>query len=59
MTTSEGFIVFEIDSAGKATLRAWILHSDVDANIFARSMSSERYHYVIKRANVAEFETKS
>src|SRR5712691_1706384 len=36
MTTSEGFIVFEIDSAGKATLRAWILHSDVDANIFAR-----------------------
>lgn len=61
-TTSEGFVVVEVDSAGKPTLRMWILRSDVDANIFVCSMYEQskfkNCSYVVRRANVAEFETK-
>lgn len=55
LSTSEGFIVRSLTDD-----RIWILHSDVDANIFARYMVRLGYlsEYVIRRANVAQFETK-
>lgn len=58
-TTSEAFVVMEMDEAGKPTMRVWVLHSDVDANIFARMMNQDtKRSYSIRRANVTQFETK-
>jgi len=57
--TSEGFVILEIDKAGKATLRCWLLHSDIDSRGFIRQMSERftNYSYILRRANVAEYET--
>lgn len=61
--TSEGFIVVECSLVGVPSGRMWILHSDVDANILARQFTTaawnvDRNVYHIRRANVAQYETK-
>ena len=60
-TTAEGFVIMEVDQAGKATLRCWILPSITHTHYLVDMLTNrpgnfQDYNYVARRANVVEFE---
>ena len=60
-TTAEGFVILEVDKAGKATLRCWILPSDMCSRSLVDTLTNhsgnfQDHNYIVRRANIVEFD---